>query len=85
MADESRERRSYWFWLAVALVLAPVLYMLSCGPVAYMVERTDTGRTVADVAYRPVIWLHRNMPLRKPIDVYITTCARAGASGRAKR
>jgi hypothetical protein len=85
MSDETKARRGYGFWVAAGVVLAPLLYALSVGPAAYLVERTDTGRVVADIAYRPLIWLHRNTPLRKPINAYITTCARAGASAREKR
>jgi hypothetical protein len=84
MSEEARARRSYGFWVAAGVALAPMLYVWSVGPAAYLVERTDTGRVVADIAYGPLIWLHRNTPLRKPINAYITTCARAGASAREK-
>jgi hypothetical protein len=69
MADETHKGNSLR-WLVLLVLAIPLLYVLSLGPAAYMVERTDMCRAVADVACRPVIWLHRNTPLRKPIDAY---------------
>jgi hypothetical protein len=71
MSDETRARRSYWYWLAVALVLAPVLYTLSAGPAVYLVERTGTGDDAARVVYAPLEWLAENTPLRGLLVWYI--------------
>jgi hypothetical protein len=71
MSDETRSRRSYWFWLAVALMVAPVLYILSVGPVVYVIERTGTGDDAARVVYAPLEWLAANTPLRGPLVSYI--------------
>jgi hypothetical protein len=71
MADETQVRRRYGLWIALALVLAPVLYMLSAGPAVYLVERTGTGDDAARIVYAPLIWLAENTPLRGPLVWYI--------------
>jgi hypothetical protein len=62
MSDETRARRSYGFWLAVALMLALVLYTLSVGPAVYLVERTGTGLEAARTVYAPLVWLANVSP-----------------------
>jgi hypothetical protein len=78
MSDETRSRRSYWLWIALALVLAPVLYTLSVGPAAYLVGRAGKGEGTVQVIYAPLIWLHENTQLRKPLDWYVGPWERAG-------
>ena len=79
MSDETRSRRSYWLWIALALMLAPVLYVLSVGPAAYLVARAGKGERTVQVIYAPLIWLHENTPLRKPLEWYVGPWERAGA------
>ena len=51
-----------------ALLLLPVLYVLSIGPVVAAVKRTGKGEDAAMSFYAPVIWLHNNTPLEKPLE-----------------
>jgi hypothetical protein len=51
MTDETQHRRSYGFWLAAGLLVAPMLYVLSIGPAAYFVERTGAGEEAASIIY----------------------------------
>ena len=53
------------------VVLAPVLYVLSIGPVAFVIERTGKGKESALTLYAPRLWLAENKPLRKPLEWYI--------------
>jgi hypothetical protein len=56
MSDETQQRRGYGFWVVLALVLAPVVYVLSVGPAAYILERTGgTGEELAEVIYTPLL------------------------------
>jgi hypothetical protein len=80
MSDETQQRRGYGFWVVFALVLAPLLYTLSVGlgPAAYLVGRAGKGEGTVQVIYAPLIWLHENTPLRKPLDWYVGPWERAG-------
>jgi hypothetical protein len=71
MSDETQERRRYGLWVALALVLVPILYTLSMGPAHYLIRRTEKGVNPFVCAYRPVIWLHDNTPLEKPLEGYM--------------
>lgn len=70
MSDEAdkTDRASLWPWL-VAVCLAPVLYLLSFGPVIHFGEKV-IGQDVLRAAYAPVVWLHANTPLKGPIEWY---------------
>jgi hypothetical protein len=56
--------------LLAILILVPILYVLSIGPVVAVVEKTGTGREAVVIFYAPVIWLHDNTPLEKPLEKY---------------
>jgi hypothetical protein len=70
MSEETQARRSYGFWVAVALPLALLLYTLSVGPAAYVVVRTGKGMEMGRLVYAPLVWLADNTPLRKPLEWY---------------
>ncbi len=58
-------------WVAV-IVLLPVLYVLSIGPVAatfYRIGKTPPSYVL--LFYDPVIWLHQHTPLKKPLEAYL--------------
>jgi hypothetical protein len=64
--DSSGSGGLVWFW---AMVLTPLLYILSVGPVllAFKGKPTSTGlRTF----YYPVILLHDHTAMGKPIEAY---------------
>ena len=54
--------------LAWVILAAPLLYILSIGPVLRF-----GGKTLLpfDVIYAPVIWLHDHTPLEKPLEWYV--------------
>ncbi len=55
-----------WFFLA-----APLLYILSIGPVLRFGGKTLLSLEVVEVIYAPVIWLHDHTPLKKPLEWYV--------------
>ena len=68
-----RSRAGPAFALAIALFL-PVLYVLSIGPAVLILEATGPNHELEEAArvfYLPLIWLHENTPLRKPLDAYV--------------
>jgi hypothetical protein len=72
VSDETHERRGYGYWLVSALVLAPVLYVLSVGPAIYVVKRTGIGQGAARIVYAPLGWLmFAKTPLRNPLRHYV--------------
>ena len=56
--------------LCAILILLPILYVLSIGPVVALVEKTGAGHKAVEVFYTPVIWLHDNTPLKEPLEKY---------------
>ena len=52
------------------LMWAPVLYLLSIGPIVRLVEDGYLPRDPVAAAYAPVSWLHENTPLAKPLEWY---------------
>lgn len=68
-ANEAGHRSNWWVWLW--LLAVPVLYVLSAGPAALIVDRTGSGEEVAEVVYAPLIWLERNTVLKEPPDAYV--------------
>lgn len=60
-------------WLVILAVVVPVLYVLSIGPAAALVSRTNNGRDagVLTKIYAPVIWLHDHTILKKPLEAYV--------------
>jgi hypothetical protein len=60
-------------WL---LMLLPVLYLFSFGPVLALVEQSG-NRSVRDgvaVLYEPVGWLHDPTILKRPLEGYNRVC-----------
>jgi hypothetical protein len=70
MADQTRKGGAGTV-LALALVLAPVLYVLSFGPADYAMKYSG-GRRIKTLmtAYAPVVWLHDHTALRGPLERY---------------
>ena len=64
---ESGGRGSGLGWIILALVLLPVLYVLSAGPAVAIVDRTGRGEDALEVGYAPLDWLHRHTPLRQSV------------------
>lgn len=55
------------------LIVLPLVYGLSVGPLGYLLEKFHapmTWRPYVGAFYHPVIWLHDNTPLKKPIEDY---------------
>jgi hypothetical protein len=55
-----------WLWLVVLVML---LYVLSIGPVVRFTPMGNRG--ALRQFYSPVIWLHDNTFLRKPLEAYV--------------
>src|SRR5262249_24584850 len=48
-----------------------LMSVLSIGPVAYFVDRMGFDRGPAQMCYAPLIWLHDNTFLEKPLEAYV--------------
>jgi len=48
----------------------PCLYVLSMGPVVAAAGRNQANVPTIRAIYSPVIWLHHNTPLKKPLELY---------------
>jgi len=46
------------------------IYVLSVGPVFAMIEYANYGKQSAETFYGPVIWLHDETLLKKPLEWY---------------
>ncbi|NIR27751.1 MAG: hypothetical protein GWN84_00100 [Gammaproteobacteria bacterium] len=57
--------------LAVAPLMAVVLYLLSVGPAARAAEAHILPPESMKTFYAPVEWLYRETPLRAPIRWYV--------------
>jgi hypothetical protein len=70
MTEEREQRSSHggFGWIALAVLL---IYVLSIGPVAAIAQRSGSGRTAVRHFYAPIIWLHNNTPLQKPLEAYL--------------
>ncbi len=68
--NERPQRATLGVVLAIFVLLSPILYVLSMGPVVAISEQTGTGREAMEIVYYPVIWLHDNTPLEKPLEWY---------------
>jgi len=49
----------------ILLVLVPLLYVLSMGPVVAIAGKNRANATTILAVYGPVIWLHHNTPLKR--------------------
>ena len=72
-ADQTADTKGSAGWFVIFVVVIPLLYVLSIGPVAALVSRTNTGRgaSVLTKVYAPVIWLHEHTILKKPLEAYV--------------
>ena len=50
---------------------AVVLYVLSVGPASLIADKYPATMGVLNAFYAPIIWLHANTFLEKPLDVYV--------------
>ena len=67
----SEEQRSWAGTAALWVLLLPIVYALSVGPAFAIALRLQLREEPLVLAYAPVIWLHRNTPLKKPIEMYV--------------
>jgi len=72
MAEKSSDRGSgWWLWLALPAA-ALALYVLSVGPAVLLAKnRGNAAKNTVEQVYAPLVWLHRNTPLRRPLDAYV--------------
>jgi len=71
---EENETKSHSRTLSVVigiLVALLLVYILSVGPVALCCEKMHVNSATVRQFYLPVIWLHDNTPLQKPLEMYI--------------
>jgi len=73
MTEENETKSpSHGFSIVIGFLIAlPLLYVLSVGPVALYVQKTSTDTQKLNEFYRPVVWLHDQTPLQKPLELYI--------------
>jgi len=56
--------------LVLVVVMLPPLYVLSCGPLAWVADQT--GGNWYDTLFAPLIWLYEHWPAMQPwLDRYI--------------
>jgi hypothetical protein len=57
----SGDKPTFGFWITVVATSALLLYVLSFGPVCWIVaesvERTEVGMRLASIVYYPIVWL----------------------------
>jgi hypothetical protein len=73
MTDEPQKTRRALWPIVCALIALPLLYVFSVGPVSYFAARSGGTASWLDAAktvYAPLIWLHDNTPLKKPLEWY---------------
>jgi hypothetical protein len=61
-----------WQWAVGVLLLLPVIYFLSYGPMSklYYDASSDAFDLLYEILYLPIEWLWQNTPLDGPIDWY---------------
>ena len=65
--DRATKRHASQTWLVLVvslLIVMPLLYVLSCGPVAWIADRT--GGNWYDEVYAPMNWLYESVPATRP-------------------
>lgn len=67
---DEEEKPNHAGWVA-AVFVAVLLYVLSVGPAVLLSIKTGDGGRSIRIFYAPVIWLHENTPLKKPIEAYL--------------
>jgi hypothetical protein len=74
MDQEPKKKSENWGCaIIVFLVMFPMLYVLSIGPAAMIVNKYPKviSSKTAETFYFPVIWLHKHTILKEPIEVYV--------------
>ena len=59
------------FLILVGVILLPVLYVLSIGPVAWSYEQMGWTPGMMRAFYLPVVWLHEHTFLKEPLEWYL--------------
>ena len=67
--SEERKRKG-GTGILIAVVLIPLLYVLSIGPAVMLVNKTKISSKPFEVFYAPVIWVAENTSLEKPLNRY---------------
>lgn len=75
MADEPDSKSSSsTAWTGAMILLLPMLYVLSIGPMAFLTNASSGHSSLQSQIrsfYRPVIWLHDNTSLKTPLERYV--------------
>lgn len=72
--NEDSPRRGSESTAFFVLLLLPVLYMLSIGPVIFAVEKLHAKSAIQKPVmtfYAPMGWLHDHTALKQPIESYV--------------
>jgi hypothetical protein len=69
MPSEEREGGTRWLWLLIPLLLL-LAYVLSVGPVELLWDRMGWEKAWLRGVYAPLVWLHGNTQLRRPLERY---------------
>ena len=68
--DIKKNSGNLWLWM----ILLPILYVLSMGPVAKYLSvmgASSEANNVAKAFYWPLIWLHGNTFMKEPLEAYM--------------
>ena len=71
--DEEASHQSHALRWTLGVLTALLLYVLSFGPIGGLVQRGTISIRVAKrltTFYQPLVWLHANTPLQKPLELY---------------
>jgi hypothetical protein len=71
--DTSRNSDKNSAGLMAVLLVLPLVYLLSFGPVGFLLEKFHAPMSMRPYVlafYGPVIWLHDNTPLKQSIEAY---------------
>lgn len=72
MSEETSSESSNTFvYVGITLVLLPILYVLSIGPVVFILLKMKTTMGPLEIFYAPVIWLHDHTFLTEPLENYV--------------
>lgn len=71
--DHSSDSKGSSNSVVTFLAVVPLLYVLSIGPAAAWVSRSNNGlgADVLTKVYAPVIWLHDHTVLKEPLEAYV--------------
>jgi hypothetical protein len=58
--------------LIVGLIIIPMLYILSIGPVGFILQKYHINEEPFRIIYLPIAWLHQNTLLKEPLEWYVT-------------